>query len=165
MNSSASKSADACQKKCKLDQNCLFYKFDEKSKQCSTFSTAAKTCSAVIGSADLILKACPKNKTKSMFVYPPLPSYFLSFLLIIFFMLALLRRISFLTTIYGLYYSHNYTHFANLNFLHAGPLWAALKYCIYTLLSDLWVLSMFRLSFRFLSYTIRLINTYYCYYY
>ena len=100
-----------------------------------------------------------------MFVYPPLPSYFLSFLLIIFFMLALLRRISFLTTIYGLYYSHNYTHFANLNFLHAGPLWAALKYCIYTLLSDLWVLSMFRLSFRFLSYTIRLINTYYCYYY
>ena len=84
LNSSASKSADACQKKCKLDQNCLFYKFDEKSKQCSTFSTAAKTCSAVIGSADLILKACPKNKTKSMFVYPPLPSYFSSFLLIIF---------------------------------------------------------------------------------
>ena len=43
---------------------------------------------------------------------------------IFFSMLALLRTTSFLTTIYGPYSSHHYTHVTNYNFSHAVPLWA-----------------------------------------
>ena len=32
------------------------------------------------------------------------------------------------------------THITNYNLSHIGPLWAAFTYCIYTCLSDLWVL-------------------------
>ncbi len=55
-------------------------------------------------------------------------------------MLALPRRASFLTTFYGLYFSHHYTCY-KLQFFHdIDHLWAASMYCIYTCLSDLWVL-------------------------
>ena len=33
----------------------------------------------------------------------------------------------FLTTIYGLYFSHHYTHITNYNLSHFGPLWAAFR--------------------------------------
>ncbi len=56
-------------------------------------------------------------------------------------MLALPRRASFWTTFYGLYFSHHYTHIYKLHFFHdLDHLWAASMYCIYTCLSDLWVL-------------------------
>ena len=61
---------------------------------------------------------------------------------IFFSMLALLRTTSFLTTIYGPYSSHHYTHVTNYNFSHVVPLWAGFMYCIYTCLSELWVLLM-----------------------
>ena len=35
-----------------------------------------------------------------------------------------------------------FTHITNYNLSHVGPLWAAFMYCIYTCLSDLWVLVM-----------------------
>ena len=55
-------------------------------------------------------------------------------LMFVFLMLALLRRTSFLTTVYGLYFSHHCTHITNYNPSHVGPLWAAFMYCIYTCL-------------------------------
>ena len=48
----------------------------------------------------------------------------------------------FLTSIYGLYFSHHHTHITNYNLPHAGPR-AAFMYCIYTCLSYFWVLVMF----------------------
>ena len=51
-------------------------------------------------------------------------------------MLALLRRTSMV------YISFINTHITNYNLSHVGPLWAASMYCVYTCLSDLWVLFM-----------------------
>ena len=56
-----------------------------------------------------------------------------------FFMLALLRRISFWPPSM-VYISVINTHITNYNLSHVRPLWAASMYCIYTWLSDLWVL-------------------------
>jgi hypothetical protein len=58
------------------------------------------------------------------------------------FMLALLRRASFWTTFYGLFsviIIHTYLQITFL-FHDLDHLWAASMYCIYTCLSDLWVL-------------------------
>ena len=54
-----------------------------------------------------------------------------------FLMLVLPRRTSFLTTFYGLYFSHH-SHITNYNLSHVGPLCTAFMYCINTCLSDLW---------------------------
>ena len=39
----------------------------------------------------------------------------------------------FLTTFYGLSFSHHYTYYKHYNLLHVGPLWAAFIYCLFSL--------------------------------
>ncbi len=59
---------------------------------------------------------------------------------IIFFNVGPPKESMFLTNFYGLYFSHHYTCYKSQFFHDIDHLWAASMYCIYTCLSDLWVL-------------------------
>ena len=65
---------------------------------------------------------------------------------LIFLLLALLVEYIFLTTFYGLYFNyqlHITITISSSSYMSDGDLlWAAFMYCIYTCLSDLWVLRL-----------------------